>query len=382
MKHEPTNAEKDALWKEYWSGKPSRVPVILATNNRVYVLDPRFNKEGTDYERIFSDAKEMLLSQLHWQDVARNHYHKFCDYATGLPDKWEIGVQWQNVYDAWFFGCPVEYRPGQVPDTRPIYAGDNKQAVFDIDIDNPLARDPFKRGIEFTEKLMEIAKSFEFKGRPVKILPYLPIGSDGPLTIGVNLRGSEFLMDLVIDPEYADKLMGFIVQANINRAKAVSKYWNVPLQGAWFADDSIETISTEMYIEKILPHHRKFYDALDPDHKFTRSIHLCGDAYRHFPTIAKELGVRSFDTGFPVDFKWVRKMLGPDIEIMGGVEVGLLMNGTPEQVYARAKEILTSGILEGKKFVLREANNLPPATPEKNLAAMYKAAFDFGTYPS
>jgi uroporphyrinogen decarboxylase len=109
-------------------------------------------------------------------------------------------------------------------------------------------------------------------------------------------------------------------------------------------------------------------------------MHLCGDVARHLPVIKEQLGLKSFDTGFPIDFARVRRELGPDVEILGGVEVGLLMHGTPAQVYARAKEILTSGILDGKKFVLREANNLPPMTPEANLAAMYRAAFDFGRY--
>ena len=97
---------------------------------------------------------------------------------------------------------------------------------------------------------------------------------------------------------------------------------------------------------------------------------------------ARELGVRSFDTGFPVDFGALRRALGPEVEIWGGVEVATLLHGTPEQVYARARDIPTSGVLEGKRFVLREANNLPPRVPLANLEAMYRAAFDFGRYES
>ena len=67
------------------------------------------------------------------------------------------------------------------------------------------------------------------------------------------------------------------------------------------------------------------------------------------------------------------------MEILGGVPVGMLMSGTPAQVYQRAKEILTSGVIDGR-FVLREANNMPPATPEASLAAMYQAGLDFGKY--
>jgi uroporphyrinogen-III decarboxylase len=135
-----------------------------------------------------------------------------------------------------------------------------------------------------------------------------------------------------------------------------------------------------MYVEQVLPHHRRFYDAFDPERRMNRSMHLCGDASRHLPTIRKELGVMSFDTGYPIDFARVRSELGPEVEISGGVEIGLLMYGTPEQVYRRSKEILTGGVLEGKRFVFREGNNLPPATPEANLEAMYRAALKFGGY--
>ena len=58
----------------------------------------------------------------------------------------------------------------------------------------------------------------------------------------------------------------------------------------------------------------------------------------------------------------------------------LLLGGTSEQVYNRAKEILTSGIMEGGRFLLKEATNLPPRCPEANLAAMYQACLDHGNY--
>ena len=69
-----------------------------------------------------------------------------------------------------------------------------------------------------------------------------------------------------------------------------------------------------------------------------------------------------------------------DVEIFGGVEVPTLLGCTSQQVYERAREILQSGITEGGRFVLRDANNLPPNVPWSNLAAMYKATLNFGVY--
>jgi uroporphyrinogen-III decarboxylase len=322
----------------------------------------------------------MLFAQLRWQEVARSHYHRFCDYGTGLPDKWQVGVQFHNVTEQWFFGCPVHFREGQVPDTTPILTDDNKRSVFDVDIAHPLERDPYQRGIEFAHRMIDLAKSMEFRGRPVEVFPYIPQFSDGPLTCAMSLRGTDFLIDLVADEEFAQKLLAFVTEAAIIRSRAALAHWGKTATEVGTADDSIELLSAEMYVEKVLPHHRHYFDTLDPERKLRKGMHLCGDVARHLPIIKEQLGLRSFDTGFPIDFARVRRELGPDVEILGGVEVGILMHATPAQVYERAREILTSGILEGRKFILREANNLPPMTPEENLAAMYRAAFDFGRY--
>jgi uroporphyrinogen decarboxylase len=142
----------------------------------------------------------------------------------------------------------------------------------------------------------------------------------------------------------------------------------------------IAAISVKTYTERVLPHHRRYYDALDPERTLRRTMHLCGDSGRHFPAIVAGCGVSSFDTGFPLDFAAVRAAVGPSVEILGGMEVDMLLNGTPKAVYDRARAILTSGVLEGRCFILREANNLPPCVPLENLAAMYRAALEFGCY--
>ncbi len=142
------------------------------------------------------------------------------------------------------------------------------------------------------------------------------------------------------------------------------------------ADDSIALISTRMYREHILPYHKRIFDAFAS--QVRRGIHLCGDASRHFKTIREELTVTVFDTGFPMDFAWVREQLGPDVLIQGGPHVDLLLDGTPDEVTLETKRILESGILEGGRFILREANNLAPNTPLENTEAMYHAGRKYG----
>ncbi|OPZ79976.1 MAG: Uroporphyrinogen decarboxylase (URO-D) [bacterium ADurb.Bin429] len=78
----------------------------------------------------------------------------------------------------------------------------------------------------------------------------------------------------------------------------------------------------------------------------------------------------------------MRAALGPGIVIEGGPHVDLLLHGTPEAVGAETRRILRSGVTEGGKFILKEANNLAPRTPMANLQAMYDACRTEGVYAS
>ena len=191
----------------------------------------------------------------------------------------------------------------------------------------------------------------------------------------------ELLTDIYEDPDYVRRLLEFIQSGAIIRNRALAALngkdaFDGPRGGA--ADDSIQLVSTEMYRRLVLPLHRQWYAlwSVEGPH----SIHLCGDATHHFPTIRDELNVRSFDTGFPVDHGRLREELGEDVEIHGGPEAHVLLSAAPDDVYSRTRDILTSGVLAGGRFILREANNLPPCVPQENLAAMYRAGVEHGTY--
>ena len=373
----PTDTEKRAVWDAYNARRPHRPPVILAVNNRVCLLSRELNAPGLRYREVFTDPEAMLTAQLWHEYVVRMRHHHFCDYETAIPEVWTVGAHFQNVYEAAFFGATVAFREHEVPDTTPPYAGAAKDRVFDVDIRRPAEGGFFRQGIDMTEAMRVLARERTFLGRPIRVQPYLPVGTDGPLTVAMNIRGPEILTDMMEDPAYAHRLFAHIVEAAIIREREMRRYWGIPRdqsEGVGLADDSIALIGSSQYREMVLPHHRRYYEVLDPEGRRRRSMHLCGDAQRHFRVIRDELGVSSFDTGFPLDFRRARAELGPEVEILGGVEVGMLLGGRPQQVHRRAREILDSGILEGGAFILREANNLPPSVPWENLAAMYRAA--------
>ena len=375
----PTNEEKLAVLDAYNRRQPVRVPVSLKTNPRIWVQDPRLNTEGWTFERIESDPETHVQAALRYQHHLCTEIHRHCDGLAGIPDEWNVNLWIYNVHEAACLGAQVRYPPGQVPCTEPFLDETNKSAVFDCDISRPLEMPFICRLLDFWKEMERICADLRFEGRPVKLWPFAIQGTDGPFTVGCNLRGGEFVVDLLDDPDYADRLMGFLTDFAVNRRRAFEQHWGPCLAPInWMADDSIAMLSPQMYRERVLPFHRRFYEAADP--ALPRGMHLCGDATRHFPAIRGEFGVQSFDTGFPVDHGALRRQLGPEVEIVGGVEASLLLKGTPDQVHARAREILQSGVMAGGRFVLSEANNLPPCCPPDNLRAMYEAGLEFGRY--
>jgi uroporphyrinogen-III decarboxylase len=190
----------------------------------------------------------------------------------------------------------------------------------------------------------------------------------------------ELYTDFYTDPDYVHQLLDFIAEGTIARIHAQRRFFGLPeVADTWsYADDDVQLLSTDMVREFIIPVHRKLKAALTTAGRI--AIHLCGNATRHFKLLRDVLDVYSFDTGFPVDFTWLRQELGPEVEILGGPRVTLLHDATPEQVAAETQRILGSGIMDGGRFILREANDLAPGTPLANLAAMYQTARTHGQY--
>lgn len=373
------NAEVKRVWEAFYAGKPIRVPMIIGCNVRMILLDPELNRKNISFKEYTENPEVMLLSQLEFNKWYRTYVPQ--DAEMGIPeDGFNVKVDFQNYYEAAWFGCEVHYREGQVPDTEPIISGDNKILLFDRGIPDPFGG-LMKKGIEYYEYFKKKQKNgFLFEGKPIKDVGLSGLVTDGVLTAALNLRGCEILTDFYEDPEYVRKLFDYITKATIKRIRALRKYLGEPekSKGVAFADDSIANISTDMYKEFVLPYHKELIAELSSGGE--NSIHLCGDATRHFKSITEELNVKQFDTGFPVDFGRLRKELGEDVTIYGGPNISLLLFESSAVVKAETKRILHSGIMKGGKFVIREGNNLAPKTPMSNLSAMYETVKEFGKY--
>jgi len=372
------NAEVRQVWEAYRAGRPTRVPMVVGTNPRYLICERGANSLGIDFRSYSEDPDTMFHAQLRFQHWVRHHIPQ--DAEMGLPQQWGVYVDFQNYYEAAWFGSRVEYRDGQVPYASPVYA-DRPEDVMERGIPDPFGG-IMGRSLEYHERMKELAAIEEFMGRPVVAqTPGTGLGTDGPLTVACCLFTAQVVCEMMgPEPERLRRLLDFITKATVHRIAAWKMRFGIsfPHDSYGFADDSIALISVRAYRDHVLPHHRKLFDTFGTAKG--RSIHLCGDATRHFRTNHDELGVVSFDTGYPVDFGQLRRTLGPEVEILGGPSAPFLVEVTPEGVRAETLRILHSGITEGGRFILREGNNLAPATPVANIAAMYETVREAGCY--
>ncbi|MBW7866579.1 MAG: hypothetical protein GX580_08310 [Candidatus Hydrogenedens sp.] len=373
------NEASRALWAAFAENTHERVPIRLNTNPRMLMLDPAYNTRGLSYREYMTDPELMGQAVLEWA-----YWTRFLlpgDHEKGLPEVWRVHVDFENVYDAAWFGAPVEFHDEQVPYAAPLLNADNRRMLFDRGIPGPFAGEWAERALRFWDYFHEKSRNgWTFFGRPVEVLVQTPMMCfDGAFTAAASLRGAtDLCTDLLMDPDYVHELLDYITEAAIARIQAWRTHFDQPLQTEEFgsADDSVEMLSVGQYREFALPRHRRLYDTFCPSGE--RGIHLCGNAQRLFPVLREELGITAFDTGFPVDFARFREEMGPDTLISGGPRAPLFVDPDPAPLLGETRRILRSGVAEGGRLILQEGNNLPPRAPLDHCAAFYRLGREMG----
>jgi hypothetical protein len=375
------NAGSKKLWQDFHADRHARIPVRYNTNPRMLLLDPRYNPRGITFEQYMKDPEIMAETILEWQ-----YWMRFLlpdDQEKGLPEEWFMYVDTQNFAEAAWFGATVTYRCDQVPDTEPFLNDDNKRSIFERP-PNMFTGEWAERALAFFAYFRDKSKSgWTFLGRPVAPPHAAPfLGTDGVFTLAAGMRGADGIcLDLLADPDYAHELLDFLQDTIIARMKAWRERLGFPVTTEEFgsADDTILLLSVEQYREFVLPLHKRFFDAFGGEKR--RSMHLCGNAQRHFRVLYDEVGIRAFDTGFPIDFTRLREELGPETLISGGPRVPLFVEDTPDALIAETERILRSGILEGGRFILQEGNNLAPCTPLEHCQVVHELGKRLGLVP-
>ncbi len=221
--------------------------------------------------------------------------------------------------------------------------------------------------------------------------PYALVGS-GVIGGGIfeqpaRTMGMEsFLMALVTEPKFADRLMEQITDIYIESCNRyldqvgeyiqVFTYWDdVNTQDGWM-------IRPDLYRKMVKPKQRRLVNAIKKKTNAKIFFHGCGAAYDLIPDL--------IDVGFDIlnpiqvsargmDTKRLKQAYGQDIVFWGGAvdTQHTLPFGTPEEVADEVRRRIDD-LASGGGFVFAPIHNIQAFVPPRNIIAMFDTALDYG----
>jgi uroporphyrinogen decarboxylase len=197
-----------------------------------------------------------------------------------------------------------------------------------------------------------------------------------------------FLMALITEPKFADRLMGQITDIYIescnNYLEQVGEYLHVLTcwddicgQGGWL-------IAPDLYRKMIKPKQRRLLEAIKSKTDAKVYYHGCGAVFDLIPDLI-DMG---YDILNPVqvsahgmDTKRLKQEYGEDIVFWGGgVDTQYVLPfGTPQEVTDEVKRRIDD-LAPGGGFVFAAVHNIQALVPPENIVAAFETALEYGRY--
>jgi len=197
-----------------------------------------------------------------------------------------------------------------------------------------------------------------------------------------------FLMALVTEPKFADRLMGQITEIYIescdNYLEQVGEYLHVFTYWDDVCGQDGWLISPDIYRKMVKPKQRRLLEAIKSKTDAKIYYHGCGAVYDLIPDLI-ELG---FDIINPVqvsargmDTKRLKEEYGKDIVFWGGgVDTQrVLPFGKPEEVADEVKRRIDD-LAPGGGFVFAAVHNIQALVPPENIVTAFETALEYGRY--
>lgn len=209
------------------------------------------------------------------------------------------------------------------------------------------------------------------------------------------MRGFEqMLMDIYLNPEFVDALLGKLVDMALARLEVGLKACGQFIQCVRFAGDDMGQqagmlISPKSFREVIKPHFGRYYrEARNKIDQFNPAIkimaHTDGDVYPIIPDYI-EMGLDVLNPVQPyvaeMEHDKLKSEFGDRLAFHAAIDIQKVMPfGTPEEVKREA--IKTMKILgPGGGYILAPTHYLQADVPPENIIALRDAVLNYGRYP-
>ncbi len=209
------------------------------------------------------------------------------------------------------------------------------------------------------------------------------------------MRGFEqLLMDLSLEPDFVDVLMGKLVDIALARLEVGLKACGKYIQAVRFAGDDMgqqngPIMSPAMFRNLIKPQFSRYYqkarkliDQYNPDIKII--AHTDGDVYPLIPDYI-EMGLDVLNPVQPyvaeMEHDKLKAEFGDRLSFHAAIDIQKVMPfGTPEEVKAEAIKTMKA-LGPGGGYILAPTHYLQADVPPENIIALRDAVLEYGIYP-
>lgn len=199
-------------------------------------------------------------------------------------------------------------------------------------------------------------------------------GMIGPFSLAGRLADMTEIMILAAVEEAAaaallEKATAFLVEyAKAIRATGVN--------GILIAEPAAGLLSPDMCQRVAADYLKRIVDAVQGD-DFPVVIHNCGNAAGRQIKELLSTGCAALHLGNAVSLPELLPQMPPEVPLMGNIDpVGVLKDGSPEEVYAKTSELLRA-TAPWPNFVLSSGCDVPPGVKMENIRAFFRALEDY-----
>ena len=184
---------------------------------------------------------------------------------------------------------------------------------------------------------------------------------------------TQAMINCYVEPEMVhtvlDKTTTFLIEY-IRAFKAAGA------AGVILAEPAAGLLTPDLCREFSSDYVRRIVEAVQDD-DFAVVYHNCGDAVDRLVPEILVSGAAAYHFGNAVEMTTMLEQMPADTLVMGNVDpVGVLRNGTPEQVWENTLAVMSSAT-EYPNFLISSGCDIPPGTPWENLDAFFAAVAAF-----
>lgn len=191
---------------------------------------------------------------------------------------------------------------------------------------------------------------------------------EGPLAEACDLTGIEnMMMQLMIDPDFANRLLDKCTQTAKDFAKAQIE---AGCEVIGMGDAVCSQIDVDTYNTFVRNRHKEVISYI---HELGGKVklHICGDTSHLLPSYTDyELDILDLD--WQVDMEHARSVLGERVIFAGNVNPVHIQDKTEEEVQNLCNTLVEKH--KNERFILSAGCEITPLTPANNLKAMSKAS--------